>query len=72
MNQQPENKYPRDDPFIDEIRSIRKEISDGFGNDVGRLCEHLREIEREYPDRVVEPARRNSEENPQRKKPETL
>ncbi len=45
------------DPLIDEIRGIRKAISDRFGNDVDRLCEHLRQIEAENKDRVVSPAR---------------
>jgi hypothetical protein len=34
------------DPLIDEIRQIRREISDRFGNDVRRVAEHLREIQR--------------------------
>jgi hypothetical protein len=34
------------DPLIDEIRQIRREISERFGNDVRRLAEHLREVQR--------------------------
>jgi hypothetical protein len=45
------------DPLIDEIRAIRRKISDRFGNDVDRLIEHLREVERQHPDRVVAPAK---------------
>ncbi len=41
------------DPLIDEIRAIRKAISDKFDNDVGRLCEHLQEAEKKHPDRLV-------------------
>ena len=33
------------DPLVDEVRSIRKKISEQFGNDVDRLCEHLESIE---------------------------
>jgi len=42
------------DPLIDEVRAIRKAICDQFDNDVDRLCEHLREIEREYGNQVIE------------------
>ncbi|MCW5775078.1 MAG: hypothetical protein KIS87_01355 [Phycisphaeraceae bacterium] len=38
---------PSADPLIDEIRRIRREISERFGNDVRRLSERLREIQRE-------------------------
>ena len=38
---------PAADPLIDEVRAARKELSDRFGNDVSRLCEHLREVERQ-------------------------
>lgn len=50
-------KLPSADPLIDEVRAIRKAISDQFDNDVGKLCGHLREIERQYADRLVEPVR---------------
>ena len=46
------NAYP--DPLIDEIRAIRKAISDQFDNDVDRLCEHLRQLERQHQGRLVE------------------
>lgn len=39
------------DPLIDEVRAIRREICAEFGNDVDRLAEHLKIIEREYADR---------------------
>lgn len=41
------------DPLVDEIRRIRLEVSERFDNDVDRLCEHLRVLEREAGDRVV-------------------
>lgn len=41
------------DPLIDEVRAIRKKISDRYGNDVHKLGEHLREIEQQYKDRLV-------------------
>jgi hypothetical protein len=43
------------DPLIDEIRAIRGRISEEFGHDVNRLVDHLREIERQFPGRVLQP-----------------
>jgi hypothetical protein len=43
------------DPLIDELRAIRRAISEQFGNDVDRLCDHLQELERQHPERLVEP-----------------
>lgn len=69
MNQQSDERYPCDDPIVDEIRAIREEISDTFDNDVHRLCNHLRETERAYADRILDPAKRNLEREPTREKP---
>ena len=44
------------DPLIDEVRAIRRAISEQFGNDVDRLCDHLQELERQHPERLVKPA----------------
>jgi hypothetical protein len=41
------------DPLIDEVRAIRKAISDRFGNDVRRLGEHLRKLEQSHPGPLV-------------------
>jgi len=46
---------PSPDPLIDEVRAIRRKISDRFGNDVTRLIDHLRCIEKQHPGRVVKP-----------------
>ena len=40
------------DPLIDEVRAIRRSICDLFENDVEKLAEHLRGIEREYRERA--------------------
>jgi hypothetical protein len=45
------------DPIVDEVRSIRRELSARFANDVGKLCEHLRQIEAGYSNRLVQPRR---------------
>ena len=43
------------DPLIDEVRAIRRAISEQFGNDVDQLCDYLQELERQHPERLVEP-----------------
>ncbi|MGA2442269.1 MAG: hypothetical protein ABSH08_15050 [Tepidisphaeraceae bacterium] len=40
------------DPLIDEVRAIRRSICDLFGEDVEKLAEHLRAVEREYRGRT--------------------
>lgn len=52
MKPPPDQSQPAD-PLIDEVRSIRRAISDEHGNDVGRLCDHLRDVQRRYASRVV-------------------
>ena len=48
------------DPLIDEVRAIRKKISDRFGNDVERLMDHLAEVERSHDGPVIsDPAELN-------------
>lgn len=54
-----EPDYEPGDPLIDEVRAIRRAISEQFGNDVDRLCDHLQELERKHPERVVEPGARH-------------
>jgi hypothetical protein len=39
---------PVSDPLIDEVRSIRREMSERFGNDVEKLAEHLRRVGESY------------------------
>ncbi len=55
---QPE-RNTRSDDLVEEIRSIRRAMSEQLDNDVDSLCDQLREIERQYPDRIAErPSRR--------------
>jgi len=44
----------RPDPLVDEVRTMRRTISEELGQDVGRLCEHLRHLEAAHRDRVVQ------------------
>ena len=42
-----------EDPVVAEIRAVRQELSERFGNDVEALCDFLAEKEREHEDRLV-------------------
>jgi len=42
-----------EDPIVAEIRAIRNELSEQFGNDINALCEFLTDREREHPQRLV-------------------
>lgn len=48
------------DTLIDEVRTIRRSISEESGNDVDRLCDRLQELERQHPEWTIiqEPAYR--------------
>ena len=49
MNANQEADQPHTgDALIDEVRRIRRDICNQFGNDVDRLCAHLVEVERDY------------------------
>lgn len=52
MNQK-RNEVSEPDPLIDEVRGIRRSISDRYGNDVDRLYAHLRDVQRQYAGRIV-------------------
>lgn len=44
-----------DDPVIDEIREIRRRISERFGHDPARLVAHYQEVQEQYRDRLIDP-----------------
>lgn len=44
--------YMQDDPVVSEVRAIRREVCESVGNDVGLLCEHLQEVERDFQSRT--------------------
>ena len=54
---QPEGHKECLDPLIDEVRRVRKSLSDRFDNDVGKLCDYLQHIEEQQRDRLVDRAR---------------
>ena len=44
---------PSTDPTIDEIRAVRHRISEEFGHDPKKLCEHYMKLQEQYCDRLV-------------------
>lgn len=42
-----------EDPIVAEVRRHRQELAAEFGYDLKRLCEHLRQREREHPELMV-------------------
>ncbi|MBI2432939.1 MAG: hypothetical protein HYV26_08715 [Candidatus Hydrogenedentes bacterium] len=44
------------DPIIEEIYRIKDELAEEFGGDVKKLFAHLRELEKQHPERLVSPA----------------
>ncbi|MBI5362771.1 MAG: hypothetical protein HZA53_06300 [Planctomycetes bacterium] len=59
MERKPEDECREDgaDPFLEEIRRLRMELSEEHGNDVRRLGEYLMQRQREHAELLVrEPA----------------
>lgn len=44
-----------DDPVLDEVRRVRREISQEHGNDTRRLVEHYLEYQKQFRDRLRPP-----------------
>ena len=42
-----------DDPVVAEIRSVRRELTERFGDDINALCDFLVQQEKEHEDRLV-------------------
>lgn len=42
-----------EDPVVAEIRAVRRELSDRFGDDVNALCDFLAQQEQRHGDRLV-------------------
>ena len=43
------------DPLVDEVRNVRKAISEMFNHDVDKLCDYFQHIEQQHQGRVVKP-----------------
>ena len=48
----------KDDPIVNEIRSIRREIERKYGNTPAAYYNHLLAVQQEIADRVVAPKQR--------------
>ena len=53
MPETPDPFADSSDPLVDEVRAIREAISDESDNDVAKLCQHLRQLERQAARRFV-------------------
>jgi hypothetical protein len=42
-----------EDPIVAEIREVRRELTERFGDDVNALCDFLAEQELQHADRLV-------------------
>lgn len=42
-----------EDPVVAEIRAVRRELSERFGDDINALCDFLSEQERNHTDRLI-------------------
>ena len=52
------------DPLVDEVRAIRRALSEQFDNDVDRLCDHLQGLEQQHPERLAETRPPSDERSP--------
>jgi len=48
------------DPLVDEVRRIRTDLSAEYGHDLGKLCDHLREVQASYGGKVVHKRKKRS------------
>lgn len=55
-------KGPSPDPLIDEVRERRRALLAAYNNDFGKLVEAIRAIEREHPEKVIDPRRKRRED----------
>ena len=45
-----------DDPIVEEVHRVRDKLIEEHGGDIDRYIEHLRELEKQHPQRLVRPA----------------
>ena len=43
-----------DSPIVEEVRERRRQISEQYDHDLDKYFEHLREIQEQYRDRLVD------------------
>jgi hypothetical protein len=54
-------KASAEDPIVDEMRAVRRELADRFGDDIDALCDFLAQEEQQHADRLVNRAPRTPE-----------
>ena len=54
------------DPLVDEVRQRRRDLFVQHGNELSRLCDAIRSIEKEHPEKVVDLRRATVETVPER------
>jgi len=42
-----------EDPVVEEIRAVRRELSERFGEDINALCDFLAQQEQQHAERLV-------------------
>jgi hypothetical protein len=50
------------DPTIDELRAVRHRISEQFGHDPKKLCEHYMKLQERHRDRLLRSTDRPADE----------
>ena len=43
-----------DGPIVEEVRERRRQISERYDHDLNKYFEHLREVQQQYRDRLVD------------------
>lgn len=51
---QQDSRPERPDPFMDEVRALKQAAAEECGNDLETLGRRLRDMEKQYPDRMVQ------------------
>lgn len=52
------------DPAIDEVREVRRQISERFGHDPARLVEHYMKLQEQHRDRLLPSREQSSTQQP--------
>jgi len=55
---------PRHDEPIEEIRELRRQISERFENDPDKLVAHYLQLQKQYADRLVKAANQTARKDP--------
>lgn len=43
-----------DGPIVEEVRERRRQISEQYGHDLDKYLEHVRDVQEQYKDRLVD------------------